>query len=177
MTDAAPREVCLAHFFSPAGELLLASLGGELILCDWVHGLHRNAISRRLEKRIGLPWREAKSAVIAQAERELAAYFAGECREFRTPIRFVGTPFQTRVWEALLAIPFGETRTYSEIAAAAGSPRAVRAAGTAIGENALSIIVPCHRVIANSGALAGYGGGLAAKRLLLQIEGALPTER
>lgn len=169
--------ICQIAYPCPAGTLLLASCEDKLILCDWSAGLHRDAIAKRLARRLGTDFSAlrspAASLVIDQARRELDEYFAGRRHAFDLPIRLFGTPFQMRVWEALLAIPYGETRTYSDMAAAAGSPRAVRAAGTAIGENALSILVPCHRVLSSGGTLGGYGGGLDVKRLLLRLEGAL----
>jgi len=101
---------------------------------------------------------------------QLAEYFAGERREFELPIAPRGTGFQERVWQALVAIRFGETRSYRELAQAIGRPAASRAVGTANAKNPISIIVPCHRVIAASGELTGYAGGLPAKRWLLDHE-------
>lgn len=101
---------------------------------------------------------------------ELAEYFEGKRESFDVPIELHGTPFQQRVWAALLDIPYGETRTYGEIAAAAGNPKACRAAGMANHNNPICIIVPCHRVIGKDGSLTGYGGGLENKKLLLDLE-------
>ena len=102
--------------------------------------------------------------------RELTAYFAGELREFSLPLAPVGTPFQLDVWNALRAIPYGETRSYGELAERIGRPKAVRAVGAANGANPLPIVVPCHRVIGSNGTLTGFGGGLPLKQALLALE-------
>jgi O-6-methylguanine DNA methyltransferase len=105
--------------------------------------------------------------------RELEEYFAGHCRKFTFPLDLRGTDFQLACWQALIAIPYGETRTYADIARAVGRPQAFRAAGMANNRNPVAIVVPCHRVIASDGTLCGYGGGLDIKRKLLELEGAL----
>jgi methylated-DNA-[protein]-cysteine S-methyltransferase len=105
-----------------------------------------------------------------EALRQFRLYFAGDLQRFDLPLELVGTDFQKRVWGALLTIPYGETRSYTEIASQIGAPRAVRAVGAANGRNPIPIIVPCHRVIGASGNLVGFGGGLEWKRLLLDLE-------
>jgi O-6-methylguanine DNA methyltransferase len=104
---------------------------------------------------------------------ELEEYFTGKRREFTFPLDLRGTDFQLACWRALLKIPYGETRTYADIARAVGKPNAFRAAGMANNRNPIAIVVPCHRVIASDGTLCGYGGGLDVKRKLLELEGAL----
>jgi O-6-methylguanine DNA methyltransferase len=104
---------------------------------------------------------------------ELEEYFAGKKREFTFPLDLRGTDFRLACWRALLAIPYGETRTYADIARAVGKPNAFRAVGMANNRNPIAIVIPCHRVIASDGTLCGYGGGLELKRKLLQLEGAL----
>lgn len=108
--------------------------------------------------------------MLLQTEQQLMEYFAGERRVFDLPLDFNGTEFQKKVWAALLTIPFGETRSYAEIARQVGSPKAVRAVGAANGRNPISIIAPCHRVIGSNGKLTGFAGGLAVKAFLLQLE-------
>ncbi|HUA60127.1 MAG TPA: methylated-DNA--[protein]-cysteine S-methyltransferase [Verrucomicrobiae bacterium] len=108
--------------------------------------------------------------VLREAACQLRAYFAGDLRQFNLPLDLRGTDFQLRVWNQLLKIPYGETRSYSEIAQAIHSPKAVRAVGAANGANPVSIVVPCHRVIGSSGKLVGYGGGLPLKKRLLELE-------
>ncbi|ALO11934.1 Methylated-DNA--protein-cysteine methyltransferase [Streptomyces venezuelae] len=105
-----------------------------------------------------------------EAIHQLDAYFAGELTEFDLPLHLVGTPFQLRVWEELCRIPYGETRTYGELAEALGNPTASRAVGLANGKNPVSIVVPCHRVVGAGGSLTGYGGGLDRKQRLLALE-------
>jgi len=112
----------------------------------------------------------AEEALLRAVEDQLAAYFAGERRAFDVPLDPVGTEFQRAAWSALRRIPYGETRTYAEQAAAIGRPRAVRAIGAANGRNPIPIIVPCHRVIGSDGTLTGFAGGLEAKRFLLALE-------
>lgn len=105
---------------------------------------------------------------------ELDEYFAGDRKQFDVPLTFIGgTPFQRKVWHALRNIPYGEVRSYKDIASAIGTPKAVRAVGGANNKNPISIIVPCHRVIGSNGALVGYGGGLEKKEYLLKLEGYL----
>lgn len=108
--------------------------------------------------------------ILVQAERELREYFAGERRSFSVPLDASGTAFQKKAWAVLLTIPYGETRSYGQLAAQVGNPKASRAVGAANGRNPISIIVPCHRAIAADGALTGFAGGLDAKRHLLALE-------
>jgi methylated-DNA-[protein]-cysteine S-methyltransferase len=115
--------------------------------------------------------RNDRNPLLLEAARQLRAYFAGQLREFQLPLDIEGTDFQKRVWGQVAAIPYGETRSYLQIAQALGSPRAVRAVGAANGANPVPIVVPCHRVIGAKGKLVGYGGGLALKKRLLELEG------
>ncbi len=142
---------------SPIGELQLVARGDELAMLNLPNG-----------PRIDAPMKRA--SVLARAAKQLAEYFAGKRREFEVPLAPDGTPFQQIVWRALLAIPFGETRSYGEIARAIRRPAASRAVGLANGRNPIAIIVPCHRVIGANGTLTGYGGGLPTKQWLLAHE-------
>lgn len=117
--------------------------------------------------------RDDASAVLRQAKRQLDEYFAGKRTDFDLPLAPHGTPFQQSVWRSLLAIPFGRTSTYGELAATVGKPAAARAVGAAVGANPISIVVPCHRIIGKDGSLTGFGGGLDRKTKLLQLEGVL----
>lgn len=109
--------------------------------------------------------------VAQEACRQLSAYFQGQRKDFQLPLAWKGTPFRRRVWQALLDIPYGETRTYAQVAEAVGSPKAVRAVGGACHDNPWLIVVPCHRVVGSSGQLTGYAAGLDMKRFLLEYEG------
>ncbi|RPH95193.1 methylated-DNA--[protein]-cysteine S-methyltransferase [candidate division KSB1 bacterium] len=113
----------------------------------------------------------ARNDVLRKAEKQFAEYFAGKREEFDLPLSFEGTEFQKKVWKALQRIPFGQTRTYGQIAKSLKSPAASRAVGTACGRNPLSIVIPCHRVVGSNGSLTGFGGGLAMKEWLLKHEG------
>lgn len=108
--------------------------------------------------------------LLDRAIAEMDEYFAGTRTAFSVPLAAVGTPFQREVWSALRAIPFGETRSYADVAAAIGKPKAVRAVGAANGRNPLGIVVPCHRVIGADGSLTGYAGGMERKKFLLDLE-------
>lgn len=121
---------------------------------------------------IGESWVESAEKIAPYA-RQLEEYLAGHRRQFDLPLDLRGTEFQKRCWQELLKIPYGETRSYADIARAIGNPAAVRAVGLANGQNPIAIIVPCHRVIGSDGSLTGYGGGLETKRKLLELEGAL----
>lgn len=145
---------------SPVGTLTLAGTDGRL--------MHLRMVDQTYEpSRNG--W-EPDVAAFPDAVEQLDAYFAGELTEFELHLDLVGTAFQRKVWAALLTIPYGETRSYGEIARQIGSPGAFRAVGLANGHNPIGIIVPCHRVIGSNGSLTGYGGGIDRKRTLLEFE-------
>ena len=162
--------ICLQTYHSPCGELILASLGNELCLCDW-HGMpcaERNL--ERIKRSLLADFRIDDSPVLERARRQLGEYFAGKRKVFEIPLRPVGTDFQFQFWNTLQKIPYGETRTYREIAQAIGNPKGVRAVAQAIGANGIDILIPCHRVIGNNQSLTGYTGGLDKKRFLLGLE-------
>lgn len=141
---------------SPVGELTLTQEG------DCLTGLYFG--------RLPCQGQEGPTPLLEETTRQLSEYFAGNRREFTLPLLLKGTPFQRRVWDALKTIPYGETRSYGELAKAIGSPKSCRAVGGANHRNPISIIVPCHRVVGASGSLTGYGGGLENKRFLLDLE-------
>jgi methylated-DNA-[protein]-cysteine S-methyltransferase len=120
--------------------------------------------------RVRLNYAPGDCAVLRDAERQLGEYFGGTRTAFDLPLDFTGTDFQKLVWQALLTIPFGETRSYAQIARQIGKPKAMRAVGAANGKNPISIVAPCHRVIGANGALTGFAGGLDAKARLLALE-------
>jgi methylated-DNA-[protein]-cysteine S-methyltransferase len=148
---------------SPVGTLTLVASDKGLVAILWEN-------ERDGRVRLGLMVEASWHPVLRQAERELDAYFAGTRTGFSVPLDMRGTEFQKRVWHALLTIPFGETRSYGEIARQIERPNAFRAVGAANGRNPLSIVAPCHRVVGAAGALTGFGGGLAAKDTLLRHE-------
>lgn len=150
-----------ARHESPVGPLLLAGDGVVLKVIGFDAG------KGRVDP--GTGWQECRDA-FPDVMRQLDEYFAGTRREFELSLAPDGTPFQLRVWQALQTIPYGETWSYRELAAAVGNVQAVRAVGLANGRNPLPIVVPCHRVIGSDGSLTGYGGGLPTKRALLALE-------
>ena len=167
-----------ANFASPVGPWLVAASPNGLVRLDF---------ARPRPQREGMPSRATaarRANVLANAVEsveelepylaQLREYFAAGRREFTLPLDLHGTEFQRRCWRALLEIPYGETCTYAQLARAVGSPNGFRAVGAANGANPISIVVPCHRVIASDGTLGGYGGGLAVKEQLLRLEGAWP---
>ena len=143
---------------------------GELVLLASPRGLTGVYFGHRMGE-TGLAADGKGSEFLDEAERELAEFFAGARREFSVVLDAVGTEFQRAVWGQLSRIPFGETRSYGEIAERIGNPKAVRAVGLANGKNPISVVVPCHRVIGADGSLTGFGGGLEMKRKLLEMEG------
>ncbi|MBU6956703.1 methylated-DNA--[protein]-cysteine S-methyltransferase [Pseudomonas sp. CVAP len=149
---------------SPVGTLTLVAKGSKLCAILW-----ENDKPDRV--RLGPLHEDIHSPALLEAERQLNEYFAGERDCFELELDFAGTEFQQKVWQALLTIPFGETRSYSQIAQQIGNPKAVRAVGAANGKNPISIVAPCHRVIGASGSLTGFAGGLGAKQFLLGLEG------
>jgi methylated-DNA-[protein]-cysteine S-methyltransferase len=153
-------------FLSPVGALkLVASEQGLAAILSPNDDPARVRLARLIE--------DLQHPVLLEAERQLEAYFAGRLKTFTVPLDLRGTPFQKRVWRALLTIPFGETRSYAQIAKQIGVPTAYRAVGAANGRNPLSIIAPCHRVIGSNGNLTGFAGGLPTKRKLLAMESSL----
>jgi methylated-DNA-[protein]-cysteine S-methyltransferase len=149
---------------SPIGKLKLVASEKGLVGILWEE-------DRPGRVRLSELTEDAKHPVLVKTEEQLREYFQGQRRKFTVPLDMRGTPFQKQVWEALLAIPFGETRSYGQLAKQLGNPDATRAVGAANGRNPVAIIAPCHRVIGSSGKLTGFAGGLEAKAHLLSLEG------
>ncbi|MGM9852875.1 MAG: methylated-DNA--[protein]-cysteine S-methyltransferase [Muribaculaceae bacterium] len=155
---------------TPCGTLVLGSFDGKLCLCDWQVEAHRASIDRRLKRLLNAEIEEGTSPVIETAMAQLDEFFTGRRKTFNVPLLFVGTDFQKSVWEEILKIPFGTTISYGELARRMGRPSLVRAVANATGANSISIFAPCHRVVGSDNSLTGYGGGLEAKRFLLNLE-------
>jgi len=164
------RIIKTKEYESPCGTLLLGSLDDKLCLCDWQVEGHCNHVDRRLKRVLRAEFEDGRSGVIEKTVLQLNEFFAGKRKEFNIPLLFVGTDFQKMVWNELLKIPYGRVVSYGELAKQIGMPKAVRAVANANGANAISIIVPCHRVIGSDHSLTGYGGGLTAKKMLLDLE-------
>jgi O-6-methylguanine DNA methyltransferase len=162
---------------SRVGPLFLATSGKGLVALEFDARLPGQQTirpnPRDLRSESGAVRFEDSDRRLSAYKHELEEYFAGNRRQFSFPLDLRGTTFQLECWQALLEIPYGETRTYADIARAVGRPQGFRAVGMANNRNPIAIVVPCHRVIASDGTLCGYGGGLDIKRKLLQLEGAL----
>ena len=161
------------RYESPCGILLLGSFGGRLCLCDWQTEKHRGHVDGRIKRMLQAEFENGTSEVLERAMAQLDEFFAGKRKVFDIPLLFVGSDFQKTVWNELLNIPYGQTISYGEMARRIGMPKAVRAVANANGANAISILAPCHRVIGSDGTLTGYGGGLAAKKMLLELEASI----
>jgi AraC family transcriptional regulator of adaptative response/methylated-DNA-[protein]-cysteine methyltransferase len=155
---------------TPLGPMLIGATDDELVLLEFVDRRQLAAEIRKIGRRLGAVFVPDSSPLIERVTAQLGAYYAGTRRNFDVPVRLVGSDFERSVWSALLEIPFGETRSYAEVAATVGRPSAVRAVGRANGMNAVAIVVPCHRVVGSDGRLVGYGGGLWRKERLLELE-------
>lgn len=178
MRTAAPdrRWVATASIPSPLGPLLAGAVDTGICLLEFAGGRRAEEQHRRVGARLGGTSSGSAHALLERLGQELNEYFRGSRRAFTVPLSQAGTPFQQRVWHELPRIPYGETRTYEDLARAIGAPGAQRAVGHANASNPIAILVPCHRVIAKSSGLGGYGGGLWRKRLLLNLEKGMPPD-
>lgn len=163
--------VQLTRLPTPLGPMLLGATDDAVCLLEFTDRRMLEAQLRRLERGLGSLFIPGTPPPAAQLMEELEAYFRGGLKTFATPLLTPGTHFQRRVWEGLREIPWGQTRSYGELARALGMPDAARAVARANGENRIAIVIPCHRVIGADGRLTGYGGGLERKRWLLELEG------
>jgi AraC family transcriptional regulator of adaptative response/methylated-DNA-[protein]-cysteine methyltransferase len=170
-TDTTGRSVVHVHrILTPLGPMLVGATDEALCLLEFVD---RRALANQI-KRIGSKLNAAfvpgANVLVERVADQVGDYFDGRRRDFHLPLAVAGTPFQKSVWKALRAIPYGETRSYKDLADSIGRPEAVRAVGNANGDNALAIVVPCHRVVGADGKLVGYGGGIWRKKRLLEME-------
>ena len=164
------NSINIQYYNSPCGEIVLASMGDELCLCDWNEMPCAERNKHRLTKYMNAVFRVETSDVLEQTKKQLDEYFAGTRKTFDIPLHPVGTEFQQQVWNALLEIPYGETMSYKDIALSIANLKGIRAVAQAIGANGISILIPCHRVIGSNHSLTGFTGGIEAKRILLEIE-------
>jgi AraC family transcriptional regulator of adaptative response/methylated-DNA-[protein]-cysteine methyltransferase len=162
--------VLLSWVRSPLGPLVAGATAEGVCLLEFTDRRMLETQFDAVRHRFDKPVLPGTNPHLEKLEEELAGYFEGRLTRFTVPLVYPGSPFQSKVWGALLAIPYGETRSYEQMAQAVGEPKAVRAVGTANGQNRIAIVIPCHRVIRKGGALGGYGGGLARKQWLLQLE-------
>lgn len=169
-----PVSIYTKLYHSPCGDLILGETGCRLCLCNWINEKHPGMVERRLRRLLNARFVETEGDVVAETARQLDEYFAGKRSVFDLPLLHTGTDFQKAVWNFLLVIRYGETMSYQALAEALDVPRAVRAVANAVGANALSIIVPCHRIVGSGGGLTGYAGGLEAKSYLISFEQSFP---
>jgi methylated-DNA-[protein]-cysteine S-methyltransferase len=159
------------HYYKTAlGELIMGSFKEKLCLCDWRYRKMRSIIDKRIQESLETDFEDGDTIVIQNARHQLKEYFSGSRFDFDVPLLMVGTPYQKMVWNELLRIPYGKTDSYLGISRKIGNEKAIRSVAAANGANAISIFVPCHRVIGSNGKLTGYGGGVQVKRKLLQLE-------
>ena len=164
------NKITIQNYKSPAGEILLGSYEDKLCLADWKYRKMRVTIDTRIQKKMNAEYIEGHSNVIEEAIKQLDEYFASKRKTFNIPLLMVGTDFQKSVWTGLMQIPYGQTASYLELSKNIGNEKAVRAVANANGANAISLFIPCHRIIGSSGDLVGYAGGLPAKKRLLELE-------
>jgi AraC family transcriptional regulator of adaptative response/methylated-DNA-[protein]-cysteine methyltransferase len=164
------RGVFLAELRSPLGPLVAGATADGVCLLEFGDHSTLTASLAAMRKQLDAPMVPGSSAHLERLQVEVEGYFAGSLRSFSVPLIYPGTAFQRRVWEQLLAIPYGTTCSYAELAAAVGQPGAARAVGSANGQNRIAILIPCHRVVNRNGALGGYAGGLRRKQALLDLE-------
>ena len=164
------QRISIQHYSSPCGELVLASMGHELCLCDWSGMACAKRNIRRIGRYMNVDFLVESSPVVEQTKRQRDGYWAGHRKTFDIPLHPFGTDFQHLVWRALVDIPYGETRTYMEIATKIGNAKGVRAVAQAIGANGIDILIPCHRVIGSNHSMTGYTGGLDKKKFLIELE-------
>lgn len=164
------ERVALGRIESPLGPLVAGAGDRGVCLLEFSDRRMPETEITTLRRRLQCAAVPAEHPLLDQLRAELAEYFAGRLRSFTVPLFYPGTEFQTRVWNALRAIPYGETTSYEALAATVGRPGAQRAVGKANGDNPIAIVIPCHRVIRKDGSLCGYGGGLWRKQRLLELE-------
>ena len=171
------RKILLTtQFKTPIGQMLAAGNQEGIWLLEYIGEDRLDLQMERLSKQMEVEFTDGECEHFELLSAELKEYFAGVRKSFVTPLVLSGTPFQKRVWEQLLTIPYGQTRSYKQQANLMGTPEAIRAIAHANGENRIAILIPCHRVIGADGSLTGYGGGLWRKRFLLELEEAIQPE-
>jgi methylated-DNA-[protein]-cysteine S-methyltransferase len=170
------NSILFQYHKTPYGELKLASYEDKLCMCDWRYRKMREQIDKRVGEQLKAAFVEGNSAVIEAAQQQLQEYFTKKREDFDIPLLLAGSEFQQSVWEELLKIPYGQTETYLGLSGRLGDVKAIRAVAAANGANALSIIVPCHRIVGSDGKMTGYAGGTNTKRKLLELEGARQKE-
>ncbi len=164
------NSINISYHKTTIGELIIGSFEGEICILDFRYRKMRNRVDNRIKKGLKADFIEQEDKIIQETKTQVDEYLQGKINKFTIPILMVGSDFQKRVWKALLSVPYGKTVSYLELAKKIGNPKGIRAVANANGANAISLIIPCHRIIASDGRIGGYGGGLSAKKTLLEIE-------
>ncbi len=162
--------IYIKHIDTPVGKMLMGATDEGICLFDFQYRKSIESIMKRIETNSGEKFEEGEHPYFGLLEGQINEYFTGTRKEFDLPLHLLGTPFQKSVWQGLLKIPYGETRSYKQQSIFLGNEKAIRAVAGANGENGIAIIIPCHRVIGEDGSLTGYGGGLQRKKWLLDLE-------
>ena len=162
--------IYIHHYPSPLGELVLGDYNNQLCLCDWRYRKMRNEVDNRLLNGLQATFEIQTTPLLEETMEQLAAYMDKKLTHFDLPLLLVGTDFQQSVWKALQQVEYGKTQTYLGLSKQLNNPKAIRAVASANGANAISIIIPCHRIIGSNQELVGYAGGLSVKRKLLALE-------
>lgn len=165
-----PNIIHIHYYHSPVGELVLGDFNNQLCLCDWRYRKMRNEVDNRILKGLQAEFVEDLTPILTETQNQLEAYFDKKSTTFSLPLLLVGTDFQQTVWKVLQQIDYGKTQTYLGLSKQLNNPKAIRAVASANGANAISIIIPCHRIIGSNQQLVGYAGGLSAKKKLLALE-------
>ena len=170
------KPILLKHIETPIGTMVACATDKGICILEFSDSKVLEAELKEISKLEKAPIIQGESPFFAILEQELSEYFAGKRQVFSIPLHPMGTDFQQRVWQVLQTIPYGQTWSYKQQATALGSPKSVRAVANANGQNHISILIPCHRVIGSNGTLTGYGGGLWRKKFLLELEGVKSEE-
>ncbi|MBN1252396.1 MAG: methylated-DNA--[protein]-cysteine S-methyltransferase [Bacteroidales bacterium] len=164
------NKISIQYFKTDFGEFILGSYKNELCLCDWRYRKMREVIDKRIKNGLKSEYYEEKTEITNLAKNQITEYINGKREIFDIPLKMTGTDFQISVWNELIKIPYGKTESYLGLSKKLNNEKAIRAVASANGANAISIFIPCHRIIGRNGELVGYAGGLNTKKKLLQLE-------
>lgn len=168
-------QINIQYYKTAYGELILGAYNEQLCICDWRYRESRKTVDNRLIKGLKASFIEEDKKILQETKQQLSEYFNAKRKKFDIPLLMVGTDFQKSVWKALIQVSFGTTSSYLQLAETLGNKKAIRAVANVNGANAISILIPCHRIIGSNGKLVGYAGGLEAKEKLLNLEQNLAT--
>ncbi len=164
------NKINVAYYKTKIGELIIGSYDDKLCILDFRYRKMRTSVDNRIKKLLKADFIDREDEIIIKTKQQIDEYLEGKRQEFNIPILLLGTDFQKQVWNELLKVKYGETSTYLDIAKRIENPKAVRAAASANGANAIALVVPCHRIIESNGEFGGYGGGISVKKRLLNLE-------